>query len=88
MHTRTWKVTIQLSEDGQRTRAVAVLQTDAGPDLRHEALAMRNPDDRDVPEIGDELAVSRALSGLSQDLLEAAVADVAQNVGATPTFRS
>jgi hypothetical protein len=56
-----------------------VLSTDAGTEVRHEGVARRSPGDRDVPEIGDELATSRALSGLAQDLLDATIADVAAN---------
>jgi hypothetical protein len=81
MHTRTWNVTILLTEDDERTRAAAVLRTDAGTEVRHEGLARRNPGDPQVPEIGDELAACRALTGLAQDLLEATVADVEQNLG-------
>jgi hypothetical protein len=79
MHTRTWHVAINLFEEEGRTRAEAVLRTDVGPELRHEGLARRHPGDRDVPEIGDELAVFRALSGLGHDLLDAAIADIAAN---------
>lgn len=88
MHTRTWNVTINLFEEDDRTRAEAVLHTDAGPDLRHEALARRHPGDRDVPEIGDELAACRVLAGLAHDLLDATIADVAVNdpSGGTPVI--
>lgn len=88
MHARTWHVRINLSEHDDITRAEAVLHTDAGPDVRHEAVARRHPGDRDVPEIGDELAVCRALSGLAHDLLEATIADVAMNdpSGGTPVI--
>jgi len=79
MHTRTWNVTVNLYEHEDSTRAEAVLHTDAGPDLRHEAIARRHPGDRDVPEIGDELAACRALSGLAHALLDATIADVAAN---------
>ena len=82
MHAHQWKMTIELSENGPHTVATAVLHTDAGTELRHEGRARRNPADRDIPEIGDELAVSRALMGLAQDLFEATVADVEQNTGA------
>jgi hypothetical protein len=81
MHTRTWQVAIHITEDDERTRAVAVLHTDAHTELRHEGLARRNPRDPQVPEIGDELAACRALAGLAQDLLEATVADIEHNVG-------
>ena len=36
-----------------------------------------NPTDSDVPEIGDELAVARALSELAHQLLHAAAEDIA-----------
>jgi hypothetical protein len=81
VHSRTWNISIQLMEDGKRTRAVAVMHTDAGTELRHEGLARRNPDDPDVPEIGDELAACRALQGLAHDLLEATLQDIEANVG-------
>lgn len=79
MHTRTWHLTIHLFEHEGRTRADAVLTTDAGTEIRHEGWARRHPADRDVPEIGDELATCRALAGVAHDLLEAAIADVAVN---------
>ena len=79
MHTRTWHVTINLFEDDGRTRARAVLHTDAGPERHHDASARKHPTDREVPEIGDELAVSRALAGLAHDLLDAAIDDIAAN---------
>ena len=84
MHTRTWNVTINLSEQEGRTRAETILHTDAGPDLHHTAMARRHPQDRDVPEIGDELAASRALAGLAHDLLDAAIADIGGQVAEHP----
>ena len=80
MHTRTWNVSIQLMEDGPRTRAVAVLHTDVGTELRHEGLARRHPGDPDIPEIGDELAACRALNGLAHELLDAGMRDVEGNM--------
>jgi hypothetical protein len=86
MESRTWHVELYLSEDGTTTRADAVLRTTAGTELRHSGTARRNPDDRDVPEIGDELAACRALIGLAHDLFEAALADVEENVQGDATF--
>ena len=88
METKTWHVELYVYEDGQTTKAEAVLRTSAGTELRHTGVARRHPEDRDVPEIGDELAVSRALSGLAHDLLEATIADVEQNVGGRTTLTS
>jgi len=39
-------------------------------------LARRKPADRDVPEIGDELAAARPLSELGHHLLSAAAEDI------------
>ena len=38
--------------------------------------ARLNPTDADVPEIGDELAVARALSALAHRLVDAAATDI------------
>lgn len=79
--TRTWHVEVFLYEEGDHTRADVLLRTDAGTELRASGVARRNPQDREVPEIGDELATSRAFADLAHQLLEAATADVEQNVG-------
>ena len=79
-HTTSWHIEVLLYEDDDRTRAEAVLRTSAGTELRSEGIARRNPTDTDVPEIGEELATSRALSGLAHALFEATVADIEQNV--------
>lgn len=81
METKMWQVQIFVYEDADRTKAEAVLTTAAGTELRHTGLARLNPADRNVPEIGDELAVCRALTGLAHDLLEATVSDVERNSG-------
>jgi hypothetical protein len=79
-HTRSWQIEVQLTEDGEQTRAVATLTTDAGAELRHVGQARRAPSDPDVPAIGDELATCRALQALAQDLLERSVSDVEANM--------
>lgn len=79
MDAKTWHVTLNLFEEGDHTRAEAVLRTSSGTEVRHSGVSRRSPGDRDVPEIGDELAVCRALHGLAQDLLEATVVDVWAN---------
>lgn len=80
MHAKTWHVEIYLTEDGLRTRAEAVLHTDAGTELRRVGEARRSPRDPDVPEIGDELATCRALNELTHALFDASVTDVEDNV--------
>lgn len=75
--TLEWKVDIQLVEEDHITHATARLHTDTGTEpLVGFGTARCNPIDRDVPEIGDELASARALSDLAHRLLDASVADI------------
>lgn len=73
---KRWHVEIQIDEHEGRTRAVARLHNRDETGLVGLGLARLNPADRDVPEIGDELAVARALSDLGHQLLEAAAGDI------------
>lgn len=76
--TKTWKVEIFIGEKDQRTHAEARLMPGQEVTLTGTGVARLNPHDRDVPEIGDELAVARALSELSHRLLHAAADDIEQ----------
>ncbi len=76
MHEKRWQVDIVIDEDDGRTRATARLHTQDKTHLSGTGTARLNPADRDVPEIGDELAASRALRDLSHNLLEAAAGDI------------
>jgi len=77
---KRWTVDIFIDEhdDERRTRAEARLHTPNRIGLTGTGVARRNPVDREVPEVGDELAVSRALSDLAHRLLEAAAGDIEQ----------
>ncbi|HEY3008748.1 MAG TPA: DUF1876 domain-containing protein [Micromonosporaceae bacterium] len=76
--TKRWTVEIVIDEheDELRTHARARLQAGDRGALLGEGMARRNPADRDVPEIGDELAVARALSDLAHNLLDTAAGDI------------
>lgn len=76
MHARTWHLQIEISEDEGRTRAEAILNTDADTEIRCVGTARRRPDDAEVPEIGDELAVCRALTGLVHELFDSTLIDL------------
>ena len=54
----------------------AVLASGADRTLRGHGIARKSPVDKDVPEIGDELAAARALADLAHQLLEAAAGDI------------
>ena len=81
---KRWRVDIEIAEHEGRTRALARLSNRDETGLAGVGLARLNPADRDVPEIGDELAVCRALNGLVHDLLDAAIDDVRQNDPRSP----
>jgi hypothetical protein len=73
---KTWTVEIRIDEHESKTRAEARLHTGDETHLVGVGLARLNPADRDVPEIGDELAASRALADLAHLLLDAAANDI------------
>lgn len=73
---KRWTVDIVIGEDGQTTHADVRLRPGENAPLRAEGTARCNPADVNVPEIGDELAVARALSDLSHQLLHAAATDI------------
>jgi hypothetical protein len=78
---KTWTVRIDIGEHDGRTKAVAHLQTRDTDQLVGVGTARLNPTDRDVPEIGDELAAARALTDLGHRLLDTAIEDLEQVSG-------
>jgi Rv2632c-like/Domain of unknown function (DUF1918) len=75
-HVKTWRVEVSLFESGDDTTAHAVLVAEV-PGIDATGRAYRHPHDPDVPEIGDEVAVARALRRLSDRLLGVAADDIA-----------
>jgi Domain of unknown function (DUF1876) len=73
--TRAWAVEILLEESADETEAKAVLDA-GGVQLGGWGRARRNPNDPEVPRIGEELAAARALNDLSHKLLEVAAAEI------------
>ncbi|MFI5615786.1 DUF1876 domain-containing protein [Amycolatopsis sp. NPDC051903] len=76
MHSTQWHVDLFLGEEEGRTHARARLTTGAATKLEALGTARLNPADRNVPEIGDELAAARALSALAHQLLDVAAGDI------------
>jgi hypothetical protein len=73
---RRWIVDVYVGEDDGITYAEAALQDGIGHEVLGTGRARLNPADPDVPEIGDEIAVARALLDLGHRLLTAASADL------------
>jgi hypothetical protein len=74
--TKTWHIDIFIGEREGKTHAEARLRPNDEVTLTATGTARLNPADSDVPEIGDELAVARALSHLADRLLHVAADDI------------
>lgn len=73
---QTWWVEIFVGETDGVSTATARLHSHDRTSLSAHGTARLNPRDRDVPEIGVELATARALSELAHQLLESAAEDI------------
>ncbi|MET9342104.1 DUF1876 domain-containing protein [Nonomuraea sp. NPDC003804] len=82
MKAKQWTVQIYIAEDGDDTTAKAELITREGTHLSGTGRARRNPTDPSIPEIGDELAASRALADLADKLAVVTQRDIARFVDA------
>ncbi len=71
-----WPIEVTLREEGRETRADAHLTRQAGIKVSGHGLARRNPDDREVSEVGEQIAAARALSDLAHKLLDAAAGEI------------
>lgn len=76
-HIAEWDISLTLYEHGDDSCLARVVLNTGANTLTAEGLARRNPHDRPVPEIGDELAAGRALVELGTRLLMAASDDIA-----------
>ena len=74
--TKHWTIDVFIGEDAGRTHAEVRLDADDGTRLVGIGEARLNPADENIPEIGDELAVARALTDLGHRLLVTAAADI------------
>lgn len=74
--TKTWTAEVRIVESGSEVRAEARLSGKEGGQIVGEGTARCNPADENVPAIGDELSVARALSDLSHQLLNRAAHDI------------
>lgn len=74
--TKTWNTEISIVEIDSEVRAEARLRGKDGGQLVGQGTARCNPADENVPDIGDELAVARAMSDLSHQLIQRAAHDI------------
>ena len=79
--TTQWSITVEIDEDDDSTLAHVSLRTPKGHEVTGVGHAQRNPHDPSVPEIGDELAVARALRNLAERLLHTTERDISGATG-------
>lgn len=70
-----WTVDVSIDEHDGKTRATAQLRW-RDQESVGVGLSRLDPTDRDVAEIGDELAVARALSDLARRLMAVTAKDI------------
>ena len=78
--TETWTIELRFDEDIDHTHAVAALRLPSDREVRGHGQSRRNPVDRPVARIGEEIAAARAMSNLAHELLEYAAAEIETNV--------
>lgn len=84
---KNWTVDVSIDEHKGLTRAKARLRV-REKEAVGTGTSRLDPYDRDVAEIGDELAVGRALSDLARRLLAVAAQDIESVTLAPATFRN
>jgi hypothetical protein len=78
--THTITLNLQVVEAGAKTTADVGFTTPAGQSLHGHGTARRHPDDPEVPQIGDEIAIARALFELAHKLLDSAAHDIGERL--------
>ena len=75
-HVHDWQVRVSIFGSDDDTDATVVLLADSPKHLTARGHSHRSSADRVVPEIGDEVAVARALRRLADQLLDTAADDI------------
>ena len=71
-----WSVSLSIDEVDGQTHAEARLALPDGKELAARGGARRNPADREMTLVGEQIAAARALSDLAGKLLHAAAASI------------
>ncbi|MEU5388099.1 MULTISPECIES: DUF1876 domain-containing protein [Kitasatospora] len=73
-----WHIEMEFEEDGDRTKAAALVRLADGSELRGHGYSTRHHDDSPQLRVGEEVAGARALNDLAMQLLTKAHEEVAQ----------
>ncbi|GJF30627.1 DUF1876 domain-containing protein [Kitasatospora sp. NBC_01539] len=70
MHTLVgWHIELEFQEEGDRTKAVALVRLSDGSEVRSHGYSTRHHNDSPQPRVGEEVAGARALNDLAMQLL-------------------
>ena len=84
MHTAVgWHVEMEFQEDGEHTRAVAMVRLPDGSAVRAHGQASRHHTDSNQPRVGEEIAGARALNNLAMQMLAKANREIDAASGRT-----
>ncbi|MEV0601272.1 DUF1876 domain-containing protein [Streptomyces sp. NPDC050315] len=76
-----WHVDMEFAEDGNRTKAAALLRLSDGTECRGHGRADRHPTDPEQLRVGEEIAGARALMDIAGQLMDKAHAEIDEVVG-------
>ncbi|MEN8655826.1 DUF1876 domain-containing protein [Streptomyces sp. 21So2-11] len=78
-----WHVEIEFSEEGDRTRAAAMVRLGDSTEIRGHGTARRHPTDSEQLRVGEEVAGARALMEIASLLLQKAHKEIDEESGRT-----
>nr|WP_280715778.1 DUF1876 domain-containing protein [Kitasatospora sp. MAP5-34] len=67
-----WHIELEFQEDGDRTKAVALVRLADGTEVKSHGFSTRHHDDPPQLRVGEEVAGARALNDLAMQLLSKA----------------
>ncbi|MER5767739.1 DUF1876 domain-containing protein [Streptomyces sp. NPDC001985] len=67
-----WHVEMEFREEGERTRAAALVRLADGTEIRGHGNARRHPSDSEQLRVGEEIAGARALMDIASQMLQKA----------------
>ncbi|MFD0372686.1 MULTISPECIES: DUF1876 domain-containing protein [unclassified Streptomyces] len=78
-----WHVEMEFKEEGDRTRAAAMVRLTDGTEMRGHGNANRHPSDPEQLRVGEEIAGARALMDIASQMLQKAHAEIDEVSGRT-----
>ncbi|MFD5429411.1 DUF1876 domain-containing protein [Streptomyces sp. SCSIO 30461] len=76
-----WHVEMEFREDGDKTKAAAMLRLADGTEVRGHGNANRHPSDPGQLRVGEEIAGGRALKDIASQLLDKAHDEIEEATG-------